>query len=133
MAGRKPKLTKDLIKRIYQLISAGNYDITVFEYLNISSSAYYEWLKKGEESIIDGKTNLYVELVETVKKAKAEAEIRNVAIIQKAGEKSWQACAWWLERKAADRWRQQQKIEVEGLQFKILLPDDIVADDEDDE
>lgn len=132
MAGRKSKLNRELIKKIYSLISKGNYDIVVFEALNIGSSTYYEWIAEGTADLEAGKTNLKTELVETVQKARAVAEIRAVDLIQKAGEKHWQANAWFLERKYADRWRQQIKTEVEGLQFNILLPDDIIPKSDDE-
>lgn len=39
------------------------------------------------------------EFCESIKKAEAECKARNITIIQKAAITSWQAAAWWLERK----------------------------------
>ena len=47
-----------------------------------------------------GKRNeLYVQLFQAVQKAESDAVARNVAVIQTAAKKSWQAAAWWLERR----------------------------------
>ena len=49
-----------------------------------------------------------------VKKAEARAENAAIQTIQQAAEKSWQASAWWLERKFKDRWGRQDKTIHEG-------------------
>lgn len=47
---------------------------------------FLEWMKKPE-------------FAESIKKAEAECKQRNITIIQKAAITTWQAAAWWLERK----------------------------------
>lgn len=50
-----------------------------------------------------------------VKKAEAEAEAAAVLHIKKAAsEGTWQAAAWYLERKFKDRWSKNDKITHEG-------------------
>lgn len=51
---------------------------------------------------------------QTIKKAEAEAEARNTALIQTQASKSWQAAAWWLERKFPDRWGRKDKVQLDG-------------------
>ena len=46
----------------------------------------------------------YGEFADAIKKAEADAVARNVALIQAAAPKSWQAAAWWLERKYTTEW-----------------------------
>ena len=59
------------------------------------------WMKKGESA----SSGAYVEFLEAVKKAEAEAEALRVSRISKAGkEGNWQADAWYLERRYPDRW-----------------------------
>lgn len=53
---------------------------------DISYETFTEWMKKPEFS-------------EPIKKAEAECKARNIKIIQKAAITTWQAAAWWLERK----------------------------------
>ena len=52
---------------------------------------------------------------EAVQNARAEAEARNVALIQRAAnEGTWQAAAWFLERTAHARWGRRASVEVSG-------------------
>ena len=48
-----------------------------------------------------------------LREAEAEAEVRNVAIVQKAAEKQWQASAWMLERRHPGRWARNDKQRIE--------------------
>ncbi len=53
----------------------------------------------------------------------AEAEIRDVALIGKHAEYSWQAAAWRLERKFPAKWGRKQivdNIEEEGMVVNII-------------
>lgn len=108
--GRKSKLTKKLISEAERLISAGNYANVTCQYLGIHVSTWCRWLQDAEA----GATGLKQEFYEAIKRAEATAEIRNVAIIQRAGQESWQASAWYLERKFHDRWGKKQSHEVTG-------------------
>ncbi len=51
-----------------------------------------------------------MEFLESIKKAKAKAVIRNVLIIQTAAKKTWQAAAWWLERSHHKDWGIKKQI-----------------------
>lgn len=117
--GRTRKLNKTLIKNIEKHLKQGNFETITCELVGISTGVYYRWLNVGTE-ILDGVEEkdlsytyknpemyeLCVELVQTVKTAKAKAEAQAVANILKAGKnpKSWQANAWYLERKYPHRW-----------------------------
>lgn len=106
--GRLPALTRPKIDRIAELVAAGNTAETSALAAGVSKSAYYKYAKIGREEIqrIDeGKqrkpqkrNELYVELVEAVEKAKAEALARMMIHIVQAAPTSWQAAAWWAER-----------------------------------
>jgi hypothetical protein len=78
----------------------GNYMETAAAFAGVHKSTLYEWLKKGAKS----KSGIYKEFSDAVKKALAEAEVRDVAIISQAAKESWQASAWRLERKFPDKW-----------------------------
>lgn len=108
MAGRKTKLTKELIKEAEKLLRAGNYAVTVCEYLGIHESTWYKWLQEGATA----NQGLKRELFESVKKAESTAEIRNVNIIQKAAEDDWRAAMTYLERKFPDRWGRKERVEA---------------------
>jgi hypothetical protein len=107
-------------ERICQLISAGNYINTACRAAGIKEQTYLNWLKWGEEK----KAGIYFEFFEAIKKAEAVAEARNVTIIQTAAKDSWQAAAWWLERKHPDDWgrKDQHKITAkESLSLDVSL------------
>lgn len=106
--GRKPKLTKELIKKATDIIRMGNYTETACEYLGIHKSTWYKWLSAGEKA----NSGLKREFFDAIKKAEAEAQIRNLGIIQQAAKENWQAAAWYLERKFPDQWG-KKKYEVE--------------------
>jgi hypothetical protein len=50
-----------------------------------------------------------------VEKARADAVIRNVGIIQQAAQDgSWQASAWYLERTNPRKWGRHETVEITG-------------------
>ena len=123
MAGRKKILTKKLIEEAVKWIKAGNYACVVCEYLGIGESTWYSWLSEGEKyrkqleeenPEINTGNEIYLEFAEAIKIAQSEAEIRNVTIIQTAAKDTWQAAAWYLERKHKDRWANKQIQEHTG-------------------
>ncbi len=110
--GRHTKLTPERQQKICELLKAGNTARTAALANGICEATLINWMNKGRKQ----KSGKYFEFFEAIKKAKAEAEARNVLIIQKAAEKNWQAAAWWLERTNPDKWgrRLEQKIEHSG-------------------
>ena len=100
--GRPSILTPDVQRRLCEAIAAGNTRHDAAEYAGIAESTLRAWLAKGKRQ----RRGMYRALLAAVKKAEADAVVRNVAIIQKAAPKSWQAAAWWLERKRAKDWSQ---------------------------
>ncbi|MDI6617883.1 MAG: IS630 transposase-related protein [Clostridiales bacterium] len=115
---RRPKLNSDIVEKVYKYVAAGNYIETVCQYLNISKQTYYNWLKKGEKA----HSGLYFDFVDAIKRAEAEAEMRNVTLIQKAGSTTWQAAAWYLERKHPDKWGKREQMDLThsgGIEIKV--------------
>ena len=121
-AGRPTKLTSELQSRIVQAIQAGNYIETAAAYAGISKNTLFDWLRRGarEKERVAGKPRArvrkeeapYVEFSDSVEKALAEAEVRDVVNVMKAADGGqWQASAWRLERKFPDRWGHKAKIQ----------------------
>ena len=110
--GRNTKLTTELTEKICEALRAGNYIETACEFAGIVPATYYRWIADSEKP--DAGV-LLVEFREAVKKARATAEVRNVALIQQAAQdpNKWQASAWWLERSFPNRWGRQQKVTQE--------------------
>ena len=95
--GPWPKLTPETQKVIVDSIAAGVPRATAAQRAGISDRCLYKWHAKGRKG---GKGNEeLVQLFQAIKKAEADAVARNVALVQKAAAKSWQAAAWWLERR----------------------------------
>ncbi len=112
MAGRKPKLTKELIELLGTALQNGNYIETACDFAGINRATLYRWLQESEE---DDAKPILKELSDTVRKARAQAEMRNVLRIQKAADDSWQAAAWWLERSQPKKWSKQTNVELSGV------------------
>lgn len=106
--GRPDKLTPELAYEIVSYINAGNYPQIAAEACGVGKSTYYRWLEKGREE----PNSKFGDFWEAVKKAKAQSEARNVMIIERAAEKTWQAAAWYLERTCPERWGLKRNIEV---------------------
>ena len=100
--GRPSILTPDVQRRLCEAVAAGNTRHDAAEYAGIGESTLRRWLAQGRHR----RSGKFRALLAAVKKAEADAVVRNVAIIQKAAPKSWQAAAWWLERKRAKDWSQ---------------------------
>ena len=102
--GRPTKLLPKVQADIVTAIRAGNYVETAAAFAGIDKKCLYAWLKKG--ALRQGRK--YVEFRNAVKRAQAEAELRDVATIEAASRTSWQAAAWRLERKYAKRWGRKE-------------------------
>jgi transposase len=124
--GPVPLIDAEKVKSIVRDLGAGVPRKFAAERVGISESCLYKWLAKGRKG---GKKNVvYVQLVQDVKKAEAEALAASVARIRKAGQggavierttttttsakgvtttktveklqaPAWQADAWFLERR----------------------------------
>lgn len=119
--GRPVKLTPELQEEICKAISAGNYIEPSAARAGVSKSSLYSWLKRAGVELDRVRRGViarparkelkYIEFLDAVKRAEAEAEARDVAIISKAALTQWQAAAWRLERKHFSRWGRRQAIE----------------------
>jgi hypothetical protein len=76
----------------------------------VCERSYYTWIEKAEKS---KQENIYTQFLQALKKAKAEAEKRNVTIIQAASIETWQAAAWWLERRNPSEYGRKERVEHE--------------------
>lgn len=114
--GRPSKLTPEVQEKICQLLKAGNTFRTACEVAGIGWSTGREWRTRGEErhSTREGDEE-YAAFAAAVQKAEEEAAARNVALIQKAAANgTWQAAAWWLERKFPGEWARVDRHEHTG-------------------
>ncbi len=153
--GRKSRLTPEIEEQVVQLLRAGNYVETAAAFAGIAKVQLYDWLRKGaalreklnklesqkafDKAVkeLDPRDAAYVSFHDAVGKAQAESEARNVALIQKAADKNWQAAAWRLERQHNSKWGRTDKHEIStpedkpGIGLKIeVVPSRPVSADE---
>lgn len=137
--GRKTKLTPERQDKIVQLIRAGNFANQAALAGGISEATYYNWLKQGEIARsrkergerLTASQRSFLNFLEAIKGAEAEAEARNVALIQQAAQSgTWQAAAWFLERKHATRWGRKDTTKLEATVNKAEVDLAELSDEE---
>ena len=98
--GRKCTYSLEKADLIIKYLEAGNTKKASYEALGIDAMTFYRWVQK------------YENFANRIKEAEARAEIRNVAIINKAAQTSWQASAWWLERRRKEDYGKKEQLDV---------------------
>lgn len=97
----RPTALDDLVsRRICEAIEKGNTREMAARSAKIAESTLYSWLRRGRAG-----ESPFAEFSENLKKAEAHAEGESVGIIREAASKgTWQAAAWFLERRYPKRW-----------------------------
>jgi hypothetical protein len=104
----------ELTTRIVELVEAGNYIETAAKAAGIHKSTYYSWMNRGEAAAeaegrgdpVSGEELGFADFYRRVSQAEGLAEVNAVAAVREA-DKGWQAHMTYLERRFANRWRQQ--------------------------
>ena len=109
--GRPDLLDSDKAAALITHLSIGNNIETACELANIGTTTYFRWMQIGAE---EDAPERYREFRERSTRARAEAEARNVVIVQQAARTDWRAAAWYLERSKPDRWRRREGLELTG-------------------
>jgi hypothetical protein len=100
--GRPSKRTPEREARLLEALRAGNTRNAACHYAGITRETLGEWIARFSD-FSDG-----------VQKAEADAEVRMVAqIARAANEGTWQAAAWWLERRRPDDYARRDKLDLE--------------------
>jgi hypothetical protein len=123
--GRKDKITPEVTERLTSVLAQGNYVETACAYAGISKAAFYYWLAEAQKPNARKK---YLEFLDAIEKARAVAEMRNLQVVQQAGqgkpgnsetgekgiEPDWRASAWFLERAYPKKWGRHERVELSG-------------------
>ena len=96
------KFSDEKIEEICKYISFGNNITDACILSDISRETFYKWKKEIPE------------VEKAIEKAVVKNKHRNIALIQKAAEKSWQASAWFLERRYNEEYAKRDKHEHMG-------------------
>lgn len=135
------KLDEDLLEQIVKYVSIGNYINVSCAAVGITHNTYNSWQLRGRKvandleqligddadltSILDNYDNAVALLPElhhndwmclrflvATNKATAEAEVYAVGIVRKHMPDQWTAAMTFLERKAPDRWKRREQLDV---------------------
>lgn len=114
------KYSNEITLEICKYLRAGNTQHDSAVLAGISEDTFYEWRKNKTE------------FSEAIKKAEKECKARNIAIIQRAAEKTWQAAAWWLERRYSSEYALKSINELTGkdggpIKLNIITGADYVS------
>lgn len=121
--GRPSKLSTELTTKICDMLRAGNYLETAAAYAGIDKATLHRWMKRGAreiERVESSEKNLkirkreqpYVDFCNSIKKALAEGEVRDMIIISNAAKTDWKAAAWKLERKFPEKWGRKERLDA---------------------
>lgn len=133
--GRPTKLNANVQRVIVSAISKGNTREVAAAAAGIHRATLFNWLAAGEKA----KRGQYFDFLDAVKRAEAGAIVAMVGVVRHAGAQSWQAAAWWLERRYPDEWGRKDRVtlehllsqEVERMAGELgLSKEDILADAE---
>jgi hypothetical protein len=110
MKGKPYKYNDEVVTRLTQALRAGNTRRASCAYAGISEDTFAIWLRDISA------------FSDAIKKAEGDAEVRNVAIIQRAADTTWQAAAWWLERKHKAEWSSRvEQTGADGSPVKVIV------------
>lgn len=112
MANEKPYklIDNEIQERLLQAIRLGAFIEHACYYAGINSSTFRQWRQKASENI-----EPYASFWLRVNEAESEAIMRRLARIENAGKDgSWQADAWYLERKYPDKFGRRDRVELSG-------------------
>jgi len=105
----KLELEPELAARIITYIRAGSYVETAAAAAGVNKSTLYRWLERGAEG-----QEPFAGFATQVESALAEAELRDLARIDRAADNNWQAAAWKLERRNPKMWGRRNYTEMTG-------------------
>jgi transposase-like protein len=105
----RPTIYSELkAEAICEAIRQGNYIETAAALVGIDKRTIFNWRSRGEKG--EEPFNSFFSRVES---AMAEAEANAVQNIIEAGRESWQANAWYLERRNAAQWGRKDRLMAE--------------------
>lgn len=131
--GRRDLITNypEQIDLFLKAVSLGMSTKAACEYANISENVFYDWQKKAEREVAEGKPNAkHAEFLKRFKNAKAKFQMRHIArITQAADDGTWQASAWLLERRCPEEFAQRNNVNLSDQ--KVVVVSNVSREDGD--
>lgn len=107
---RQTKYNEDRHNRIVDALRAGNTRRAASWAGGIDPDTFGIWLRR------------FPAFSEAVKAAEADAELAMVQRVRTAADESWQAAAWWLERKMKQDWSaRQEQVGADGGAVRVIV------------
>lgn len=134
--GRTSLLNATTKERIVSAVRSGAYLDDAASLAGVGRSTLFLWLAEGKNALekrdngekLSDRDVLCLDFLDAVESARAEAQLRNVMIIQKAAnEGTWQAAAWYLERTNPRKWGRHETVEIGIPEEQQVEPSDIAA------
>lgn len=120
-----------LVNRLCQALLAGNTIKNSCKLSGVDVSDFYRWMRDGVDAPEDSVPRTFFLRASA---AMAEAEHRNVMLIQKAATRSWQAAAWFLERRNPEAYGRRERVEVANADGEVFVTgtasDQVLNDEE---
>jgi hypothetical protein len=102
--GRPTKMEETTMARVVSALAAGNTRTAAARIAGIHPSTFRTWQARGEAG-----DEPYAAFASRVIEAEGKAECEAVrAVVDAARAGSWQAAAWWLERRRPQRWARRE-------------------------
>jgi hypothetical protein len=139
--GQPTLLTPETKDRIVSVVKSGAYLDDAAAYVGVGRSTVFLWLTEGRKAT-DKRANgqelteheqRCADFLDAVETARAEAGLRNLALIQTAAQEgAWQAAAWYLERTNPRKWGRHDTVELTGadggpIQVEHSVKDSLAA------
>lgn len=112
------------IKILIDALKGGADIMSASQFAGLNYSTVYMWVERGQKENERIEAGLgaqegeapFLDVWQRMRKARAEAVVRNVAQIQKAAQQGeWRAAAWWLERALPEHYAQKKPDEPKPL------------------
>lgn len=113
----KYSMDENKVKVLLDALKGGADIRTASQFAGLNYSTVYMWVERGQRENERVEAGLgssddeqaYLDLWQRMRKARAEAVVRNVAQVQKAAQQGdWKAAAWWLERTVPEHYAQKR-------------------------
>lgn len=107
---RPTKYNPERVQRIIETLRAGNTRRAAAWTGGIEVETFLQWLRR------------YPEFSAAVKQAESDAELEMVSRVRLASNDTWQAAAWWLERKMKADWSaRQEQVGADGGAVRVIV------------
>jgi len=117
VAGRPSKFTRELGDKICKLVAAGVSVEAAAAFERVSKATVYSWREQG----MAGKKP-FADFAAELERAQSSVEARLSMNVVTRSKDDWRAGAWFLERRMAERFGEQGKLErkLEEIVEKVL-------------